>query len=206
MLPSFILALREGLEAALVIGIVLGVLRKTNRQELNFVVWVGVISAGLLSFLAALGLYWLGAEFTGQGEQLFEGGTLLLAAVILTWLITWMQKQNSAIQKNIEKGIQQSTSSEGGHKALFLLAFLAVIREGVELAIFLLAAQLASSPLQELLGACLGIGLAVLLGWMIFNSSRRLSLKRFFQVSQLCSKAKEFYIGMMAACYMQKGQ
>ena len=185
MLPSFILALREGLEAALVIGIVLGVLRKTNHPEMNLTVWIGVISGGLISFLVALGLYWVGSEFQGQGEQLFEGFTMLLAAAVLTWLIIWMQNQNSAIQKNIEDGIQQSTSSQGGQRALFLLAFLAVIREGVELSIFLLAAQLASSPLQELLGACLGISLAAFLGWTIFNTSRRLSLKRFFMATNI---------------------
>jgi high-affinity iron transporter len=185
MLPSFILALREGIEAALIIGIALGVLRKMDRRDLNPMIWIGVISASLLSLLIAVGLFWVGAEFTGQGEQLFEGGTMLLAAGILTWLIFWMQNQNSAIQQTLKNGIQQTTTHQGGQKALFFLAFIAVIREGVELAIFLLAAQLTSNPLQEVLGASLGITLALLLGWLFFNTSHRLGLQRFFQTTNI---------------------
>jgi len=185
MLPSFILALREGLEAALIIGLALGVLRKMARPDLNRMLWWGVFSAALLSVLIALGLFWVGAEFNGPGEQLFEGSTMLLAAAILTWLIFWMQNQSKAISQTLEDGVQQSAIRRGGRRALFFLAFLAVIREGVELAIFLLAAQLTTNPLQELLGVSAGIISAALLGWLLFSTSHRLSLKRFFQATNI---------------------
>jgi high-affinity iron transporter len=180
VLSSYILAFREGLEAALIIGIVLSVLRKMGNRHLNSTVWVGAMSALAVSGLAALGLNWIGAEFTGRGEQLFEGVTMLVAAGILTWMVFWMQKQSGAMRKEIESGVRQATLGQG-QRALFLLAFVSVVREGIELALFLLAARLASNPLQELLGASLGLGSAALLGWVIFATSRRLSLAWFFQ-------------------------
>jgi high-affinity iron transporter len=180
MAASFLLALREGLEAALIIGIVLGVLRKIERQNLNLAVWMGALSACLVSILAAIGMNWLGTEFEGQGEQLFEGITMLLAAGILTWMVFWMRKQSKTMNNEIEQGVRQATQGQG-QRALFFLAFLAVVREGIELAIFLMAARLTSNPFQEFLGAVLGLCLAAILGWVIFASSRKLSLSRFFQ-------------------------
>jgi len=184
MATSFILSLREGLEAALIIGIVLSVLRKMERPNLNSSVWLGAFSAGLVSILAAIGLNWIGAEFEGQGEQLFEGITMFLAAGVLTWMVFWMHKQSKTMSQEIEAGVRQAAQGQG-QRALFFLAFLAVVREGIELALFLLAARLASNPLQEFLGAVLGIGTAALLGWVIFASSRRLSLTRFFQLTNV---------------------
>jgi high-affinity iron transporter len=180
MLPSFVLALREGLEAALIIGIVLSVLRTMERQNLNSTVWIGALSAGVVSILAAIGLNWIGAEFKGQGEQLFEGITMLLAAGVLTWMVFWMRKQFKTIKQEIELGVRQATQGQG-QRALFFLAFLPVVREGIELALFLLAARLTSSPFQEFLGAGLGLTSAALIGWVVFATSRRLSLSRFFQ-------------------------
>ncbi|MBE3143977.1 MAG: FTR1 family protein [Planctomycetes bacterium] len=180
MATSFLLSLREGLEAALIIGIVLSVLRKMERQKLNSTVWIGALSAGLVSILAAIGLNWIGAEFKGQGEQLFEGITMLLAASVLTWMVFWMRKQFTTIKQEIELGVRQATQGQG-QRALFFLAFLPVVREGIELALFLLAARLTSNPFQEFLGAGLGLTSAALIGWIVFATSRRLSLSRFFQ-------------------------
>lgn len=180
MATSFLLSLREGLEAALIIGIVLGVLRKMGRQTLNSTVWLGAFCAGLVSILAAIGLNWIGAEFEGQGEQLFEGLTMLLAAGVLTWMVFWMRKQSKMMKQEIELGVRQAAQGQG-QRPLFFLAFLAVVREGIELALFLLAARLASNPLQEFMGAVVGISTAAILGWIIFASSRRLSLSKFFQ-------------------------
>ncbi len=147
MLASFLLSLREGLEAALIIGIVLGVLLKIKRTDLNGVVWRGVGLAVLLSFLAAIALNLLGMEFAGKGEEIFEGVAMLLAAGVLTWMILWMQNHGGNLKNEIEKKTNQATLGNG-QKALFALAFLAVFREGIELALFLLAARLTSSPFQ----------------------------------------------------------
>lgn len=184
MLSSYILALREGLEAALIIGIVMSVLRKMDLQRLNSAVWIGVLSAIMISVLAALGLNWIGAEFEGKGEQLFEGITMFLAAGILTWMVFWMRNQSIVLKQKIESSVRQAAVGQG-QKALFLLAFLAVVREGIELALFLLAIRLTINPFQEFLGVGLGISSAALIGWAVFASTRKLSLTRFFQATNV---------------------
>lgn len=92
MLAGFLLALREGIEAALIIGIVLGMLRKMNRMDRAGMVWLGVGVASVLSIGVAIALNVLGAEFEGPAEQAFEGLMMLFAAAVLTWMIFWMQK------------------------------------------------------------------------------------------------------------------
>lgn len=184
MIPSFLLALREGLEAALIIGIVLGALHKMNRPFLKPAVWRGTVAAIGGSFLVALVLNLIGAELEGAGEQIFEGFTMLLAAGVLTWMIFWMRRQSRHLKKDLEEKTSQAVG-QNGHRALFALAFLAVFREGVELALFLLATRFASSPLQMVIGALLGLTGAVILGWMIFNGSRRLNLQQFFTVTSI---------------------
>lgn len=184
MLASFLLSLREGLEAALIIGIVLGVLLKIKRTDLNGVIWRGVGLAVLLSFFAAIALNLLGMEFEGKGEEIFEGVAMLLAAGVLTWMILWMRNHGSTLKSEIEEKTNQATLGKG-QKALFALAFLAVFREGIELALFLLAARLTSSPLQTLSGALLGLLVATILGWMLFASTMKLSLRGFFGATNI---------------------
>jgi high-affinity iron transporter len=184
MFPSLLLALREGLEAALIIGIILGALQKLNQENLKPVVWRGVALAVVLSFVAGLGLNYLGMEFEGQFEEVFEGIAMLLAAAILTWMILWMQRKGGEIQQDIEAKTAHATLNQGG-SALLILAFLAVFREGIELALFLMAARMASDPISVLVGAILGLGGAILLGWMIFATTRRLNLRHFFQITNV---------------------
>ena len=184
MLPSFLLALREGLEAALIIGIVLGALRKFNRGDLDRLVWGGAASAVALSVVVAFALQTVGASLEGAAEQIFEGLTMLLAAGVLTWMIFWMQRQARNIKGDLEADVHQATLSTSG-KALFSLAFLAVLREGVELALFLTAAGLAAGARQTLAGGLLGLGAAAVLGWLIFSTTVRLNLRNFFQVTSV---------------------
>jgi high-affinity iron transporter len=184
MFPSLLLSLREGLEAALIIGIILGALQKLNQENLKPVVWRGVALAVVLSFAAGLGLNYLGMEFEGQFEEVFEGIAMLLAAAILTWMILWMQRKGGEIQQDIETRTAHATLNRGG-SAILILAFLAVFREGIELALFLMAARMASDPISVLIGATLGLGGAILLGWMIFATTRRLNLRHFFQITNV---------------------
>ena len=184
MLASFLLSLREGLEAALIIGIVLGVLLKLKRTDLNAVVWRGVGLAALLSLLAAIALNLLGMEFEGKGEEIFEGVAMLLAAGVLTWMILWMKNHGGTLKSEIEEQTNQAALGKG-QKALFALAFLAVFREGIELALFLLAARLTSSPLQTISGALLGLISAGILGWILFTSTMKLSLRNFFGATNI---------------------
>jgi high-affinity iron transporter len=184
MFPGYLLALREGLEAALVIGIVMSVLRKMALQKLYSAVWIGVISAIVVSMLAALGLNRIGAEFEGQGEQLFEAITMLLAAGILTWMVFWIRKNYFAGKQNIESTVMLAVEGKG-KKTLFVLAFLAVVREGIELALFLMAVRLTTNPFQEFLGTGLGIMTSVVIGFVIFTSTRKMNLSRFFRITNI---------------------
>lgn len=183
MLPAFLLSLREGLEAALIIGIVLSALRKINRSDLKPAVWAGIFSAILISLAAGWLLTALGLSLEGKAEEIFEGFTMLLAAGILTWMIFWMHRQGRRLRAELENGVRQAAASTASRRALFSLAFLAVVREGIELALFLSAASFAVQGGETLPGALLGLTAAVLLGWLLFAATLRLDLRRFFQVT-----------------------
>jgi high-affinity iron transporter len=184
MLASFLLSLREGIEAALIIGIVLGALQKLNRSEMAPTVWYGTLSAIFVSLITGVLLTVFGLSLEGAAEQIFEGVAMILAAGVLTWMIFWMNRQARSIKGELEAGVHRATSA-GGVRALFSLAFLAVVREGIELALFLTAATFASDPQSTILGSLLGLGVAILLGWGLFASTLRLNLRRFFQVTGL---------------------
>src|SRR6266508_5707639 len=189
MLPTYLLSLREGLEAALIIGIVLGALTKIRRNDLSPAVWLGTLSAVGVSILTAVLLTTFGMSLEDKEEQIFEGITMLIAAGILTWMIFWMGKQARFLKGELEAGVNKAAASTG-RRAAFWLAFVAVVREGVELALFITAAffagdqsQLTTNIIQTLAGTILGLGTAALLGWTLFATTVRLDLRRFFQVT-----------------------
>ncbi|HAV78036.1 MAG TPA: iron transporter [Anaerolineae bacterium] len=189
MLPTYLLSLREGLEAALIIGIVLGAVNKIRRTDLSPAVWLGTLSAVFVSALTAVILTNFGMSLEEQAEQIFEGITMFIAAGILTWMIFWMGKQARFLKSELEAGVNKAAASTG-KRAVFMLAFMAVVREGVELAIFITAAffagngsQAANNLTQTLAGTILGLGTAALLGYTIFATTLRLDLRKFFQVT-----------------------
>jgi high-affinity iron transporter len=189
MLPTYLLSLREGLEAALIIGIVLGALTKIRRDDLSSAVWLGTLSAIGVSILTAVLLTSFGMSLEETAEQIFEGITMLIAAGILTWMIFWMRKQARFLKSELEAGVNKAAASTG-KRAMFWLAFVAVVREGVELALFITAAffagdqsQVTTNIIQTLAGTILGLGTAALLGWTLFATTVRLDLRRFFQVT-----------------------
>jgi high-affinity iron transporter len=182
MFASFLLALREGLEAALIIGIVLGVLRKVSRPDLAPAVWRGATSALLASLIAGVALTAFGLSLDGAAEQIFEGVAMLLAAGVLTWMIFWMNAQARHFREGLETDVRRAAMT-AGHGALFSLAFLAVVREGIELALFLTAATFASGAQDTIIGGLLGLAAATFLGWSVFASAMRLDVRRFFQVT-----------------------
>lgn len=191
MLPSYLLSLREGLEAALIIGIVLGALRKIRRTDLAPALWLGTLIAVGFSILAAVLLTLFGLSLEGGAEQIFEGFTMLLAAGILTWMIFWMSGQARYLKGELEDGVNKAAASTG-ERAIFWLAFVAVAREGVELALFITAAffvggneNIGLNTIQTLAGVVLGLGTSILLGWSLLATTVRLDLRRFFQVTGL---------------------
>jgi high-affinity iron transporter len=160
----------------------LGILRKLGRTDRARAVWLGTAAATVLSMLVAVGLTAAGAGLEGSAEVLFEGFTMALAASILTWMVFWMQRQGRFVRQGLESKVRQAVSREQ-NRGLFLVAFVAVLREGIELALFLTAAALASSERQSWTGGILGLAVAVAAGYALFASTVKLDVRRFFQVT-----------------------
>jgi high-affinity iron transporter len=184
MVAAALLAFREGLEAALILGIVVGVLRRVGRREQEKMVWLGAALAGLLSLAVGLGLYGVGIGFEGKAEEVFEGVAMLLAAGVLTWMIFWMNRQGRAIQTGLEQEAQRAAAG-GGSWAIFSLAFLAVFREGIELALFLIAAAFTASAAAVVLGGVAALAAAAVAGLLLFASTGRLNVQAFFRVTSV---------------------
>ncbi len=181
MFTGFILSLREGLEAALLIAIIFSILTKKDENGLKKWIWLGSAAGIAASLATAIVLTLIRVSLTGTAEVLFEGFSLLLAAVILTWVIFWMRgesrKQTTRLITKVESASNKFT--------LFGLAFLVVIREGIELSLFLLAAGTLANPFLTLLSALTGLAVAVLLGWLWMRSTRRVSLQKFFALTNI---------------------
>jgi high-affinity iron transporter len=182
MLQSFIILFRETLEAALVIGIVLGYLVRTGQNEYKKSVYLGLAAGVAASILGAFGFQLLAGGFSGPAEQIFEGITMLAGAVLLTTLIVWVIRKSA---KTAELEREVANRLEGTRRAgLFLLVFFAVLREGIESVVFLSAARFASGG-NNMLGAALGLAAAVVLGLLLFRGSLRINLRSFFAATNI---------------------
>ncbi|HSR46651.1 MAG TPA: FTR1 family protein [Anaerolineales bacterium] len=182
MLAGYVLGLREGLEAALILGITFGVLRRMNRSELAPVAWLGVGVAVGLSIIAAAILSLIGARLEGTAEELFEGTMMLFASGVLTWMILWMAQQGRQSQLGIEREIEVAATRRQ-RTAVFAIAFFAVLREGIETALFLSAAAFQDSQAGVFAGGLAGIATAALLGWGLYRATIRLDIRGFFRVT-----------------------
>lgn len=178
MAGSFIIGLREGLEAALIVGILIAYLSRTNARAQVRAVWYGTGAAVLVSIVAAALLQFIGATITGAAEELFEGTIMIVAAFMLAWMVFWMARRAAFLKSDL----QQSAAS-ASRFALGGLAFLAVGREGIETTLFLTAAAFSSSGVEAVAGGLAGIIAAIAIGWALFRGSMRLNLKLFFTVS-----------------------
>jgi high-affinity iron transporter len=183
-MAAFFLSLREGLEAVLIIGILLGALRRFGRGELARFIWYGVASAVVVSAATAGGLVAAGIGLEGRSEEIFEGVTLILAAGFLTGMIFWMQRQGASWRAALAADVREAAGRTGGW-GLFAVAFLAVVREGIELALLLAATTLQGSLAATGLGVTLGIAAAVVIGALLYQGVLRLNLTLFFRVTNI---------------------
>ncbi|HEY3481007.1 MAG TPA: iron uptake transporter permease EfeU [Streptomyces sp.] len=177
--------LREGVEAALIVSIVLAYLARTGNQRHFGRIWAGTAAAIGLSAVIGVVLWVTVREFEKPAEQVFEGLTMLLAAAVVTWMLFWMRRTSANIKGTLHAGVDRALT-EGGVWALSLLAFTAVIREGIETALFLLgqataAAEADQSAAGTLLGALIGLLLAGALGFGFYRGARVINLQRFFR-------------------------
>src|SRR5581483_2860487 len=184
MLAAGLITFREGLEAALIVGIVVGYLYKIGHREQVRYAWAGVFLAGLVSIFAALTLEWIGASLEEPYEQIFEGTLMLLAVGVLTWMIFWMRYQGRFLKRNLEHQVQM-TLARGAGLGIFGLSFFAVLREGIETALYLAASAFANQALTTLVGGIIGLACAVGVGYAIFVLARRFDLRLFFDVTSL---------------------
>jgi high-affinity iron transporter len=185
MLSSLLITLREGLEAALIVGIILAYLARTDNRRGFKSVWLGVSLAVVGSLIAGAAIYLLAGEFSGQAEGIFEGLAMFLAVGVLTWMIFWMRKQAVNIKAHLHAQIQ-SVLTTGSSLGLVVLAFVVVVREGIETVLFLFAAtRVAESPVLFAAGGFLGLAVAIGIGYSVYKGASRLNLRAFFNVTSI---------------------
>lgn len=183
---GFLTGLREGVEAALIVGIIAGYLVKIGRADRLGVIWTGVLSAIAASAAIGIAAFVFLGGLQGAAEKLIEGFASLLAVVFLTYMIFWMRKQAVTLGAELRKGVDRAIASASVF-GLAALAFTAVIREGIETALFLLAQTTAASEAGGgswvAIGALAGLVVATLIGVAIFRAGVRLNLGAFFTVT-----------------------
>ncbi|MDP9272359.1 MAG: FTR1 family protein [Chloroflexota bacterium] len=176
--------LREGVEAALIVTIILAYLGRTGNRRHFGPIWLGTGIAVLLS-VAVGALLWITIhELPAPAEQIFEGTTLLVAAGVVTWMLFWMRRTAATVGQDLRAAVDRSLTS-GSVWGLAVLAFAAVIREGIETSLFLLGQATAASKADlgassVLLGALIGLVVAVALGFGFYRGARVLNLRTFF--------------------------
>jgi high-affinity iron transporter len=182
MLFSLLVTLREGIEIALVITILLGYLRNIDQKRHFRQIWIGVGAATLLSLAFGTALEVMSRELSGRVLETFEGVTMLFAVGVLTWMVFWMKRQSAGISHDLRDQIDGALS-RGSVLALAMLAFSAVAREGFETTLFLFAGSTNTSGTQFVLGGVLGFVIAAAGGVVIYYGAAKLPLKQFFLAS-----------------------
>ncbi len=182
---AFLITLREGLEAALLISIILAYLNAIGRRDAHTVVWTGVGAAIILSVGVGAVIFAIAGGLSHTASEVFEGLASYLAVGVLTWMIFWMRRNAILIKGELHERVDVALAS-GSMAALGALAFVVVAREGLETALFLFSAFKASSDTPAgltILGALLGLALAVALGILVYRGGIRLNLRTFFRVT-----------------------
>ena len=184
MFANFLIGLREGLEAALVVGILSAYLTKIGRRDALTRVWLGTGAAIALSIGVAVAVFVTIGELPTAVQENLEGFAALFAIGVVTWMLFWMRRQGRALKGELEQSVQLALS-RGSATALVGLAFVAVVREGLETAIFMLATATSSADgsVAVAIGALAGSAVAVAIGWAIFRAGVRINLRRFFTIT-----------------------
>lgn len=182
MLGNFLIGLREGLEASLVVGILVAYLVRTGARHRLSAVWTGVGTAVALSVAVGALLTFTSATLSGAQQEAFAGATSIVAVGFVTWMVFWMRRTARTLRGELQGKMEHALALGG--TALAVTAFLAVGREGLETAVFVWSAvQATGEGAAPIVGAALGLGTAVVLGWLVYRRSVALNLATFFRVT-----------------------
>jgi high-affinity iron transporter len=183
VLPTFVIGLREGLEAALIVGIIAAFLTQQGRRDALRWMWLGVVVAVLLCAGAAWALHVAEENLPQREQEQLETVIALVAVGMITWMIVWMRRHSADLKGDLQERASLALVS-GSALGLIVMAFLAVLREGLETAVFMLAAfQQSDRPSLTGTGALLGVAVAVVLGYLLYRGGVKINLSKFFKVT-----------------------
>mgnify|MGYP001821523153 CR=1 FL=1 len=182
-MAAFLLMLREGLEAAIIVAILLGYLRQLDRRQDSRWVWAGTASAVLVSLAVGVTLWNTVGGLEGAAEEIAEGVIAFAAVGLLTWMIFWMGQQARQIKGHLHDQVDAALAA-GGATALALIAFVSVLREGVESALFLISTTTGTEASgSQLVGGVFGLAVAVGIGVLFYAGSSAVDIRAFFRIT-----------------------
>ncbi|MEE4544430.1 iron uptake transporter permease EfeU [Streptomyces sp. V4-01] len=185
MLPTFVIGLREGLEAALIVGIIASFLGQQGRRDALRKVWLGVGIAVAICVAVAVALQAYSSDLPQRQQEQLETVVGAIAVLMVSYMVVWMKRHSRDLRKDLEGAAGQALAT-GSASALITMAFLAVLREGFETSVFLLATfNESSNPWYGGTGAALGILVAAAIGYGIYRGGIRINLSRFFRLTGL---------------------
>jgi high-affinity iron transporter len=183
VLPTFVIGLREGLEASLIVGIVAAFLRQQDQRDAMRWMWLGVAAAVAICAGAAVALKVAEENLPQKEQEQLETVIALVAVGFITWMIVWMRRNAAGLKGELEARAERALA-ERSAIALVVMAFLAVLREGLETAVFLLAAfQQSTRPGLTGTGAALGVATASVLGYLLYRGGLKINLQKFFKIT-----------------------
>ncbi|MEA3501481.1 MAG: iron uptake transporter permease EfeU [Actinomycetota bacterium] len=182
-MSAFLVMLREGVEAAIIVAILLAYLNRIGRRSESRWVWAGTVAAILVSLVAGVVLWNTVGGLEGDAEELVEGVIALVAAGLLTWMIFWMGQQAQNLKGHIHSQVDTAIAA-GGATALATIAFVAVVREGIEASLFLISTTVgAEASSTQIVGGLLGLTAALAIGVLFYAGSSRIDLRAFFRLT-----------------------
>jgi len=183
LIPTLVIGLREGLEASLIVGIIASFLARNGRRDALRATWIGVVTATILCIAVGVALVRLSEDLPQQAQEGLETVIGALAVIMVTSMIIWMNRHARSMKRELEGAAAQALA-RGSAGALVAMAFLAVLREGFETAVFLVSVlENSDTPAAATSGAVIGIVIAVAIGYGIYRGGVRLNLARFFKIT-----------------------
>ena len=186
-LANFLIALREGVEAALIVGVVAAYLVKVGRKNLVPKVWLGVVIAAAIPLSLGAIMTWGPYTLSFQAQEILGGTLSLVAVAMVTWMILWMSSNSRQFARKLREDTAAQLAS-GSDWGVVWIAFIAVAREGIETALFVWATIKSSAEnaiAAPALGVVTGLLVAVVIGWLIYTGAARINLSIFFNITGL---------------------